>query len=72
MANNYRQAKTNIDTLSVQLRSAKEALGIASDDVFDRWRQEEADYLTALKEAPARDSLAASYVSNLRRLASQK
>lgn len=62
----------NIDRLSAHLRSAKLALGIATDDVFEQWHRAEAEYLRTLKEAPARDSLAANYVSNLRKLAAQK
>lgn len=72
LAGNYKQAKVNIEMLSEQLRSAKVALGIASDDVFEQWHQAEAEYLLTLKDAPARDSLAANYVSNLRKLAAQK
>lgn len=72
LAGNYKQAMENIDRLSAQLRSAKLALGIATDDVFEQWHRAEAEYLRTLKEAPARDSLAANYVSNLRKLAAQK
>ena len=70
IASNYKQATENIEKLTKQLESAKAALNIAHDDTFEQWHCEEASYLAALREAPIRDSLAATYVNNLKKLAS--